>query len=44
MKKINIIKNFLRAMDAKYVNGKKIDDNSYKISFTYKIAFSAIPT
>lgn len=36
MKKINIIKNFLRAMDAKYVNGKKIDDNSYKITFTYK--------
>jgi len=36
MRKINIIKNFLRAMDAKYVNGKKIDDNYYKITFTYK--------
>lgn len=36
MNSINIIKDSLRIIKSKYVNGKKLDDNSYKITFLYK--------
>lgn len=36
MNEIKIIKDSLRIIESKYVCSKKIDDNSYKITFTYK--------
>lgn len=36
MDSIKIIKESLRIIESKYVSSKKIDNNSYKITFTYK--------
>lgn len=36
MNSINIIKDSLRIIESRYVNSEKLDDNSYKITFTYK--------
>jgi len=36
MEDIKIIKESLRIIESKYVSSKKIDDNLYKITFTYK--------
>jgi len=36
MEDVKIVKDSLRIIESKYVSSKKIDENSYKITFTYK--------